>query len=92
MLKFALDVFLYRHVHQEGGSEDIRKLLMEKDDLLMQVAKKLGAREMGSPERQPWNPRNLQRYLVDEDMSESPEECYSPTTILEEVDEDADME
>ncbi|KAH6717001.1 hypothetical protein BKA61DRAFT_573066 [Leptodontidium sp. MPI-SDFR-AT-0119] len=91
MLKFALDVFLYRHVHEEGGSEDIRELLMEKDDLSMQVAKKLGAREMAPPERQPWNPRNLQRYLVDEDMSESHEECYSPITVLEEVEEDADM-
>ncbi|KAL2061888.1 hypothetical protein VTL71DRAFT_7266 [Oculimacula yallundae] len=64
MLKFALDVFLHKDCREVAGSEDIRNLIGEKDDLSLQVAKQLGAQGHSSPERPPWNIRNVQKYLL----------------------------
>lgn len=88
MLKFGLDVFLYLDLNTEGGSEDVRVLIQEKDDLAMQVVKKLGARDTKSSNLPPWTPQNIEKYLIKEDTLRKSDKCYSPTTSLKDAKDD----
>ncbi|XMA16467.1 hypothetical protein WAI453_009258 [Rhynchosporium graminicola] len=82
MVKFALDVFLFRDSREEGGSDDIRKLLGRRTTYR--------CRWLQSLELEICRPLKDRPGIVDEDVSESAEESYSPTTILQEVDDKFD--
>lgn len=70
MLKFLIDVYAYRATQKEfKDDEDLKTLLTGRDQLALQIARAIGARE--KVEKAPWDEDCIGEYLVNEDMTES---------------------